>query len=513
MRLAQPTSASGARSNRDWSARLRSCFPSALIVVVAVGMLGYSLVHLDLAAFARDEPQFLAAAQGQLRTGHWLSANPFYGNVGLRYGPSAFWFYGAVQYLFGADPHIAILAMGLMITLAHLMLAFALTDLFAGGAVFFGVLLAWIASSPYQFYWSRLAWDLTSNAGVAWAVVLLCLCRELRPGAILTLGVLLGLAFSTHPSVTPFLAAVGIALAWELRSQTGRLAAVGGLLATAILSVSAPYLFFLLSAPVVQRTPRVPVSLGAVASLLLESPRVATTWGLGYLFGGDWTDFLKWLGPAAISVPLLSGLGLTGCVVGSVTGLATTLTASDPRQRRVASTALLAWTGSVLLLAMLGLEHHPHYQFSSAWVPVYGVAASVAWLRRRKPRAGTVALAVLGAIALAQFVVIVQWMGYVRERGGTRGGPYSTPLGVQIRAIQAVCSVPEPVIILWNETAMYPYAFEYLATTDGACHGKTVVVCAPTPNSLTKTCPPRTEAVRLRRLSYASEKGGALRVE
>ncbi|HEV7502276.1 MAG TPA: hypothetical protein VGQ33_19810, partial [Vicinamibacteria bacterium] len=66
----------------------------AVLITVALGMLAYRFAHVGLAPFARDEPQFLFAAGEQLRTGRWLSANPLYGNLGLRYGPAAFWFYG-----------------------------------------------------------------------------------------------------------------------------------------------------------------------------------------------------------------------------------------------------------------------------------------------------------------------------------------------------------------------------------------------------------------------------------
>jgi hypothetical protein len=485
-----------------------------LLVAAALSMLGYRLVHIDRAAFARDEPQFLTAAREQLRTGHWLSASSLYGNMGLRYGPAAFWFYGAVQFLFGDDPRVAIVAMGLLITLAHLFLALSLTNLFAEGAVFFAVVLAWIASSPYQFYWSRLAWDLTSTAGVTCAVVLLCVYKELRPGPTVALGLALGVALSTHLMVAPLLVAVGGALAWELQSQPRRLAAVGALLTATVLAVNMPYILFLWKAPLVQRAPREELSLAALGSLVLETPRVATTWGLEYFFGGDWADFQAWLGAAARPASVVSVLALVVCAAGGMAGLVAVLGASDERQRRVGRTAAIAWAGSVLLLATLGLAHHPHYQFASAWVPLFGVAAGLAWLRKRSPRAGAAALAVLGAIAVAQFLVIVQWMGYIVERGGTRGGPYGTPIGLQIEAMHAVCSVPEPLIVLQNATAMYPFPFEYLATTETACVGKTVVLCASVPSSVTgRECPASRPEARIRRLTYATEKGGALRVD
>src|SRR5258708_9469594 len=75
-----------------------------ILLLGALGLLSYRFWHVDLAPFARDEPQFLRAAAEQLHTGRWLSANPLYGNLGLRYGPAAFWFSGVVQAVAGADP-------------------------------------------------------------------------------------------------------------------------------------------------------------------------------------------------------------------------------------------------------------------------------------------------------------------------------------------------------------------------------------------------------------------------
>src|SRR5260221_9032455 len=83
-----------------------------VLVLTALGMLAYRFRHVDLAPFARDEPQFLRAAGEQLHTGHWLSANPLYGNLGLRYGPAAFWFYGVLQAVGGPEPRLATPAIG-----------------------------------------------------------------------------------------------------------------------------------------------------------------------------------------------------------------------------------------------------------------------------------------------------------------------------------------------------------------------------------------------------------------
>ncbi len=480
---------------------------TTLAVAAAVAMLGYRFLHLDLAPFARDEPQFLAAAREQLRTGHWLSANPLYGNLGLRYGPTAFWFYGLVQLLLGDQPRTAIVAMGLLVTLAHLVFAGALTRLFEERAVFFAALVAWMASSPYHFYWSRMAWDLTSQAGVFLAAALLCTYRELRAGRALALGLVLGLALSTHPMVVPMVVGVVIAIAWEARAR-GRGWRPVALVVASMAAVNVPYLLFLREAPIVGRAPRVPLSLADLGLLLLQAPRTMTTWG----FDGAWDDFRTRLGTAAVTIDILSKVSLAAAAVAMVAGVALALASPEDRQQRLGKTALVAWGGTVLLLARLGLDLHIHYHFAAAWVPVFGMAACLAWLRRRHERWNAAAFVALAAIALVQLAVVVAWMGYVREQGGTRA-TYGTTLGVQRAAMRVVCAVPERRIVLRNETAMYRFPFEYLATTERACRDKEVVVCALKKAPFRNPCPPPGAGGRLVRLRYARDEGGLLRVD
>ena len=67
--------------------------------------------RLDLAAFINDEPRILAGAADQWRTGQWLSAVPYPGSQGVRYGAATFWFFGVVSWLWGEHPRSAILAL------------------------------------------------------------------------------------------------------------------------------------------------------------------------------------------------------------------------------------------------------------------------------------------------------------------------------------------------------------------------------------------------------------------
>jgi hypothetical protein len=485
--------------------------PATVLVAAALALFAYRFVDVDGASFTRDEPQFLAAAREQPRTGDWLQANPLFGNLGRRYGPVAFWFYGAVTAALGDDPRRAIRAMGLLLTATQIALAWGVTRALRERAAFFAVLAAWIASSPYLFFWSRLAWDLTSLAGAGAAVALLALPGAVGPGRAALAGLALGVGVGTHPMIAPLALAAVLAIAWELRATPRRLCATLGALSATALAVVLPYVLYLTRARVLSRAPFRDHSAPSAAGLLLDAPMIATAWRVDRYFDGSWDAFVEWSASALVAGT--SGGLAVAVAAAAVGGLACALRSPADGERRLARMGLLVWPGVVVMLAVLGLDGHVHYQFAAAWVPFFGVAALVAALRRRDPRWGRTALGVLGAVALAQFALIVQWTRFVRLHGGTRGATYGTVVGAQIAAMREVCAVPEPRIVLRNQTAQYRYPFEYLARTDPACAGRTVVVCEEAPGPLARACPPEEPGTRVRRLRYARATGGALLVD
>lgn len=480
-------------------------------MAVALAMLGYRLTGLDAAPFARDEPQFLAAAREQLRSGHWLSANPLFGNLGMRYGAASFWFYGVVQMFFGDAPRTSLLAMSLVLTVASFALAAALTRLLGEGAFFFAVLLGWIASSPYLFHWSRMAWDLTSLAAVLGAVALLCAVREIRLRPAMALGLLLGLAASTHPSVAPFVFATAVVLCFEWhagRLSTSTLATLAG----SFVLVCLPYASYLMRARILPRAPRVPLTLADLADLALMAPRIASTWRLEGFYDEDWLHFRAGLGRGVAALDALALISLLATLAGTIIGLRMALSSPDAHRRRLARIAVLTWCGSVVMLFALGLDRHVHYHFAAVWVPAFAVACGLHELRRSRPRTGAIALACLALVALAQFAVIVRWQAYLRAHGGTRTPAYGTTLVAQEHAMRDVCRTPASAIVLENRTGMFGFPFHYLATTEEACRGKRVTVCGGLPQHKPPPCPALTPgAVRLR-LHYSGNLGGALRV-
>jgi hypothetical protein len=473
------------------------------LALLAAGlMLGYRFANFELVPFILDEPQFLEAAQAQVRTGQWLSASPLVGTQGVTYGPSVLWFYGLVHWLLGPDPRTSILVMCATLTLAHAALALAVARLFRGGPLLAAALLALVASSPYQFFWSRLAWDQLVNVCAAWTVVLLSLPGPLGWGRRLALGGVLGVAISSHLMVMPLVALTLTVLAWEQRHRPRQLVATLGPVLAVLLGVNLPYLGFLRAHP---PPPLPPASRGfsweLLGEQLLQPARVATAWRLDYFFDGAWPEFLRGSGVVGRALEH-SVAGLALLVLASTCGLLLiALRARPPEQRRVAGLALGTWLGYAGFYTLRVLERHPHYQFPTWWVVVVGVAGALCWLRERSPRLGTTATGAVFVGAALQLLVSVEWMGYIRAHGGSRGVHYSVPLAAQQRILQEACARAPGELLLRNLTNLFPQSLAYVAQTTPACEGKVVHICQ-------QDCPPP-----LLQLRYAGSVGGALVLE
>ncbi|MGH7426227.1 MAG: hypothetical protein ACREJP_08670, partial [Candidatus Methylomirabilales bacterium] len=318
------------------------------MVLGSLAMIGYRLFNLDLAGFIHDEPLMLTAAGRQLETGEWLSASPLVGNLGVRYGPSVFWFYGGVQLLFGPGAATSTLAMGLLLTGAHVALAAALSRAFRGGWLLFATLLAWIASSPYQFFWSRLAWDQLANVAASLALVILARAKFGWERAAL-LGIVLGLGLSSHLMIVPFAAVVLLVLVIEHRRSLSALTSGPGAVVLALVLVNLPYLLTLLKNP----PPPVPFtgfSGSAFLGQMVGPARVNTHWGIDYFFDGAWGDFRSWLG--GLSFLSVGGRVLVLVSIAlSLLGLVMGLRSGEDRRRRIALIGILTWLSYAIFYA------------------------------------------------------------------------------------------------------------------------------------------------------------------
>jgi len=485
-----------------------------LLLLLAAALMAGRFARLDLAAFINDEPRFLEAARDQVRTGQWLSASPIPGTLGVRYGPTVFWLYGLVGLVFGDHPRVAIVAMCAAVSLAQVALALAVARAFGGGAPMQATLLALVASSPYQFFWSRLAWDQTVDACSAAVVAILALA--VRPGwpAGLAAGALLGLAVSSHLMVLPFVGAVILALAWEVwstRERRGPWLAFAATAGVAALLVTSPYLRFLAGSPLAARG-AVPLDVRTLGAYALEPARVATVWGIEYFFDDDWREFQRWLGGYAM---LLRGGSALALLVAGATllGLVAALRSPEPRRRRLGRLGLITWALAAPVLATRALARHPHYQFGTWWLVVVGVAGALFWLRERWPAAWRAGAGAVWLVAALQCGFIGAWLGYVDERAGTRGIHYSTPVGHQEAVMQTLCGRPEPRIVLQNETELFRRPLVYWSEILPGCRGKEVIICDAGSRVRPGSCPDPGPGGRRVRLVYARKSGGALRLE
>jgi hypothetical protein len=476
----------------------------SLAALVALAMVAYRFANFDLVSFILDEPYFLTAARDQVLTGHWVSASPIQGTQGTTYGPTVLWFYGVVHLLFGSAPQTSILAMCALLTLSHVALAVALTRLFRGDALFLAALLALVAASPYQFFWSRLAWDQMVNVGASCTVALLCLPGPLGWIRRVGLGLVIGFAISSHLMVLPLVALTFAVLAFEqLRRPLSLVLTLGPVLAAALL-VNLPYLGFLRANPPNPPPSSNSFSWALMGEHLIQPARVASTWGLDYFFDQAWPDFLQWVGGTGRWMLEHAGWSVAVILAVSVAGVLLTLRAKEPEQRRIAWLALVAWLGYSAFYTLRNLNREPHYQFPTWWLVAVGVAGAMHALRSRIPRWGTVATAAVLLAGGLQFLVNVAWMRYIRQRGGTQGIHYSVPLSAQQAVMRRLCEESRGPVYLENRTALFPPSLGYVAQTTPACQGVNLGLCGAW------GCPPGTPA---RRLRYVHAVGGTLILE
>ena len=204
-------------------------------------MIAYRYANLRWVSFINDEPAFLTAARAQLGDGHWVAVSPLVGKQGLHYGPAVLWFYGVVHKVFGSDPSTHIFAMLTCMVAAHVALAFGIGRRF--GALAGAASLALIASSPYQFFWSRLAWDQCVDIGSALVAFMFCAFNRITPGVGAFLGLTIGLAVSSHLMVLPLAIIACAFVAFEAIAEFDSRPLVN--LGAVALLVNVPYLLYM----------------------------------------------------------------------------------------------------------------------------------------------------------------------------------------------------------------------------------------------------------------------------
>jgi hypothetical protein len=441
-------------------------------LTIALLMAGYRLLNQDLVPLIADEPIFLRSAREQIFNAHWLSASPLVGNQGLHYGPTILWFYGLLYKLFGSGPAPQFLIMTLLVTAANCCAAFAVGRCFMPRTQLPAALVALVASSPFHFLWSRMCWDQSVEILSGFSIAVLCTKARLRPRRAAVVGVLMGLAISSHLMVT--LLAMFIGLYFLLSSRRWWRLINAATYASCILAINVPYLRFLARGPMPQMPAGARLTLESFMACLLEPLRVATTQGIDYFFDADWLSFVESAGVIG-HLPEYSSKQWAVLVL-LLVALIWTSMKGVRSQRRFARFTVAFWIGYAAFLAQRNLGVHPHYQFPSWWVTLVGVAAVLSRLALRDRGLYRFGLGMVWGLAILQMVFVVEWMSYIRQRGGTRGIHYGSTLAGQTTAVRSACSRKGDRINLQPHVTVFGDSIEYLASALKECDGKVVTV-------------------------------------
>jgi hypothetical protein len=475
-------------------ARLR--FAAWGLLLIPVAMLAYRLVRIDLSPFIMDEAYFLDGAG-------WALASPITGSTPVHYGPAVVWFFGVAQFLVGKSPLASIAAMCVTMTVAHLAFGIAVGRALKLKPLAFAAFLAFLAASPYQFFWSRLAWNQLPDACAFAAVAMVISVRPLTVSRMAIIGVLLGLALSAHPISAAFIAAVGLLVAVDHRHDLKQLVKLGATGVAAILAVNVPWFvdMVLRPWPPLEKHPSrpLPAVFADVGVRMLDELRPASLSGIQYFFDAEWGHFVRALDwPAQpelvaqwlfIALVVLCAIGLVAAAFG------------ERSERRLALLTVATFVSSAMYFSYLQIGPHPHYNFPVSWIAPAAVALVLSVSGRRRTTA-IAAGTVVAVMAVIQFGFILQWRGVVAREGGVRCLHYSTPVGQLRTVVNEACSWPSPVQVR-NQTMILPKPLEYLLKTEPLCEGKHVQVCG-------WACPPPAPGTQSFALRYAAPFGASV---
>ena len=494
-------------------------FAGPLAAALALALLAYRFANLDLVTFINDEPNVLRAAEAEAHGGGWVSASPIAGTQHLHYGPVPTWFYGLVHLAFGARPLASIVAMGLVVTLGQIAFAAILARVLRGGWLTFALVVLLVAASPFDFAWSRTAWDNTILLGTFSCGALLFVAGEPTLKRALGTGILFGLAVGTHLMVVPALAILFATMLWLRRDIWKRVLRAEAIAGAVIAVINVPYMGYLLNpspSPSASRPAAATVTaittaashtfsiteaISTIVLTFLAPARILTTSGSDYFFDDAWHDFLGWLGPWSLLthdgwwVVVLAGLAFTGLYFAA-------FRETNVMRRRVGTVALALWVGHALVLLADGLDPHPHYQHPVWWTVPTGIVLLLLRLQDSRPELARVVGGGVALVALVHFAFLPSWMGYVRARGGTAGIHYTTPLSEEEAFVRGACAKGDR-IALENHTVIFRAALDYLVKVEPACTGKEVSICAA------DGCLPA-PGTTIVRIEYAGSPGGRL---
>jgi hypothetical protein len=454
-------------------------------------------VDLGAAPFINDEPQLQLLLDIHLRN-HSIPLLGLMGTHGVHYGPTALWFYLPIRFF--TDHLNTILTYYAAVMIAGYAILVATVWKSAGKEVAAWI-AAFIAASPYLFFYSRLAWDNTFLipliAAVCFSVVWIDRQLDRLPWALLGLagGLIVNLHLMALPVLVAAVATLAPTLIGRLCRPAARKATLQGILIAAVISsaVVAPYLFQVMGG--ISAGDQFNPTLPHIGSGLRYLPRYFSWTAMQYflegpkdfrtmVFGGGFVTALFHIDPsyclraaAWILIPLTAWRMIT-------------------RYRSVNTIARMAFFSIVFLVLYYGGVsidmNHPHYILPIWWVMFFFGASAIV---QSRGYLGT-ALKAAGVLTLLMnLVFIVASHAWIEKNHGTRGTHY-TPLHSELEgAVAGICAdivrrhaadpdASEPVPV-WLDfqgvVGIFPFPVEYYFRHEPECAGRVISLQADQP--------------------------------
>ncbi|MGZ3650793.1 MAG: glycosyltransferase family 39 protein [Bdellovibrionota bacterium] len=452
-------------------------FGSSGALILASALILWRFFALGLAPFIRDEPILQTILDEELFTGHRLPLLGLMGSYGLRYGPTAMWFYLPLR-LFTADARAIVFYHALTFLAAFAVLYFALKR--AAGEKVAAWALLFAASSPLLFFYSRQAWDNTLFTLLS-ALLLYCLgSLSVKPSraGFFRLGLLCGLALNTHIIAIPLVAAAlicAISPVWAAnRRDATRFAICAAAPILILLAIYAVGLALFWKKWEMDSSLNVHPPAGELIPTITRSfpglMQYFTPYGAAYFFDDTLPAVpLAWLASrAGLWISAVIGWGSVALLVRNFRWK------SAPIATRF---ALLSLAFALLFYAAVRPDPiHPHYFTPYWWIGFYAAAILLVHLPARWGLlAGTTALLLIFGNA----AFIGSAMSFLARNEGTRGIHFSTALEETERVTEELCNAMTEgsgVLHLEATPGLEGAPFAYFANHLEACRGKQLFI-------------------------------------
>jgi hypothetical protein len=467
---------------RNWKLRLTvplegKSIWGVVLLGLSVLIFAYRFANRDLCPFIFDEPILVSESRRALSSQIWVTHSPLVGTQAIKYGPTTMWLFALIHKWLGPSVQNFTLVMTCLGTMSNAMVAFKVGRHFGSKFLIPSTLMALVASSPYLFFWSRMAWDPIVNICSGFVIALLCTRRTLQSLRVVAIGGLLGFGLSTHPAMLPL--ALVITLLVPLRSAEGSRIRNLVISAGATIIVNLPYLYYVVGYlrerhPVTSSGPHT-IRFGIIGQFLAESPRVLTSARVNYFFDTAWGKFAQEYRAAAFLsemttkvYPVLAWISVLGLGVAF-------FTQKRKSNRFLTVAAAIVWGVCAVFFSWLNLARLPHYQFSIWWIVLVAFASLLHWARR-VVSIYTVAIVGCWIIAIAQMGFLFSWMNFIRQNEGTRGFFYGVPHVYQQYALRTLCERAGARIYVSNQTNIFAPSLQYIASVERSCTGKIVLI-------------------------------------